>query len=343
MIVGVVQSEERFAGKREIICRPIKWFTSVRSSPRKMIRHQHVHTRGLHVPPDFHTHVLEDPTCEHSVGSEKQPCVLGERNSTRQTSITPLRLGRDNSSHSWPASSNLKEAGRACTVNVLMADRKLEAAIRALDENSARSLLLGAAEASPSLAKLILEASHDSEPVRDVVPVRDVDFDQLSKDAWHLLKTHQHSRLDAVATAFDAVRNIVVRIVSNTHGNTTFATKRSAMHTLRKIGKSIMLSPGPAAEEVRRRCKSDTMLTDAMSTVAGCMSIEEKIRLSEESNREFIVKLEELDQLSESNGMIFPDLDLILESLGPDGGVPGGSGTFARQQSNERTFQIAQV
>lgn len=193
----------------------------------------------------------------------------------------------------------------------------LKSAIDVLDEESARSLLLGAAEASPSLAALIREK------YRALVNRKRseaIDFDLLSKQAWKALHvTYQDGngsrQYEMAGEAFQEVRDIINDIANQVHLSSSFATKRSALHTLRKIGKSILLTPDTLGFEVKNKFGLDRIYTDTMWNVVSCMSLWERIDICEEEDGAFIEKMKELIQISEMMGPIFNDLQDVLDLL----------------------------
>ena len=82
---------------------------------------------------------------------------------------------------------------------------------------------------------------------------------------------------DASFDASASVVGCINQIVKRSPKEASLGTKKSALETLRKIGKSICLSgTSTLGHEVRKTFQYDTCLTDAMYNILKTMSVEER-------------------------------------------------------------------
>jgi hypothetical protein len=61
------------------------------------------------------------------------------------------------------------------------------------------------------------------------------------------------------------------------HADTSFGTRKSALETLRKIGKSIVLAPSTLGHEVLKQMQEDATLPEAMLAILASMTVEERL------------------------------------------------------------------
>ena len=196
----------------------------------------------------------------------------------------------------------------------------LETAIDALDATIIRSLLLGAAQANEHLASLIRE-QHDALLLKQSAIV--INFDWLSKESWKELNV-KYDRLrgskqyDRAGDVSDAIRENIEHIQHNVVAASSWGTKKSALGTLRKIGKSICLSSGVIPREVRNQLYCDDTLVNAMLYVAQCMKPSERDMMLEVDcdGTSFEEKLIELEALTED--ILFEGLEKVRLMLGHD-------------------------
>jgi hypothetical protein len=196
----------------------------------------------------------------------------------------------------------------------------LETTIDALDVEIVRSLLLGAAQANESLASLIREL-HDARLQKE--SARAINFDWLSKESWkelnvrydHLRDSKQYDRAGDVS---EAIRENIEHIQHNVMAASSWGTKKSALGTLRKIGKSICLSSGVIPKEVRKDLKCDDTLVNAMMHVTQCMKPSERGMMLEVDcdGTSFENKLIELEALADA--ILFAGLKEVRLLLGRD-------------------------
>ncbi|KXT00215.1 hypothetical protein AC578_7000 [Pseudocercospora eumusae] len=110
---------------------------------------------------------------------------------------------------------------------------------------------------------------------------RVIDFDDCSKEVWHTLNTKYRKlsgskQYDMSFDAFESVTGSIESIQSQVTRSSSYGTKLSALETLRKIGKSILLSNDCLGSEVRKLFGHDSSYVDAMMHIVECMSDEER-------------------------------------------------------------------
>ncbi|KAK5659484.1 hypothetical protein OQA88_685 [Cercophora sp. LCS_1] len=113
-----------------------------------------------------------------------------------------------------------------------------------------------------------------------------LDFDHYSKSAWRTLNTSHYTRLssskqyDASFDAFEEILECITSIQRQTMGNTksSYGTKLSALETLRKIAKTVLLGDDTLGHEVRKQFQWESALADAMLEITTSMTPEERLR-----------------------------------------------------------------
>ena len=188
--------------------------------------------------------------------------------------------------------------------------------IRTFDERKVRQILLWAAVSLGPVGKKIIEQRDE---ILKAESVKVIDFDHYSKSAWRELQQGQTGRgsrqyelgLDASVSVCETIREIS----EQTPAHASFGTKESALETLRKIGKSIVLRNGDSfAREIRKAFSGDNgPLDNAMVEIVDEMTEEEKTRMA--GNTEWVEKVEELIELG-SGYVMFEGLRGMLDSLG---------------------------
>lgn len=172
-----------------------------------------------------------------------------------------------------------------------------------------------AAKENESVAKGVRETYHEAVLLQASRPI---DFDHYSKSVWKEINTKYRSMsgsrqydasFDAYAVASKTIKDIAKQVVK--HSN--FATKQSALATLRKIGKTICLSEDTIGHEVRKQFQND-QLPRAMLLVVGTMTKNEVGRMC---THEFEGQMEELIELSESY-CVHDGLQQVLNALHAD-------------------------
>lgn len=84
--------------------------------------------------------------------------------------------------------------------------------------------------------------------------------------------------------SFDAaeeVKEIIESIGNEASGQRSFATKKSALETLRKIGEILVLAPSTLGSEVQKQFQYGDYLRDAMVGILESMSLDEKQDMAE--------------------------------------------------------------
>ena len=156
-------------------------------------------------------------------------------------------------------------------------DAQIAALVQSLEPDAMRSLLTVAAQKYPAVADLV---HVESIRLAKVEKEKVIDFDYLSKSAWRTLNVTYDRMRDSAAfqmsgEAYWEVKGCMKSIADRCPKAANFRTKKSALETLRKIGKSICLSDGVIGREVRQSFQSDHTLVDTMQRIAKSLSKEE--------------------------------------------------------------------
>jgi type II secretory ATPase GspE/PulE/Tfp pilus assembly ATPase PilB-like protein len=130
-----------------------------------------------------------------------------------------------------------------------------------------KRLILTLAQSDPVAANLVHHC-YDSHIRREQSKV--IDFDPYSKHIWSAINS-RYSRLsgskqyEKAFEVLDDVTGMISTISQKASAqHTSFGTKRSALETLRKIGKTICLSGDTVGHEVRKQFQHESALEDAM-------------------------------------------------------------------------------
>lgn len=123
-----------------------------------------------------------------------------------------------------------------------------------LDDNTIKRLLITAAEMYSAFDRLI-QIECKEKVAEELKRVRD--FDWLSKDAWKTLnvtyaKIRDSHAYELSGEAYGSIESSFDIIRRDCPSSASSKTKENALETLRKIGKSICLSDGTIAYEVRK-------------------------------------------------------------------------------------------
>ncbi len=192
--------------------------------------------------------------------------------------------------------------------------------IDTFDEQTLRTVLLAAAQRIPDAAALIVKKRDD---ILREESAKVIDFDSPSKVAWHALNNPRDSRngsrgYNAGIDAAICVSQTIAKISEQTPAHASFGTKKSALVTLRKIGKSIAL--GGRYDEFGSQVTQSLYteggpLEKAMRDIVDAMKEEEKAKMRDD--KEWIEKVKELVELGKDVDM-FETLEKMLEVLGLD-------------------------
>ena len=192
--------------------------------------------------------------------------------------------------------------------------------IDTFDEQTLRAVLLAAAQNVPDAAALVVNRRDD---ILREESTKVIDFDFQSKVAWHALNDPDDSRngsrgYDAGIDAAISVSETIAKIREQTPAHASFGTKKSALVTLRKIGKSIALGgrwDEFSSQVIKTLYTEGEPLDKAMLGIVDAMKKEEKANMR--GNKEWIEKVKELMELGKDIDM-FETLEKMLERLGPD-------------------------
>jgi hypothetical protein len=144
-----------------------------------------------------------------------------------------------------------------------------------------------------------------------------IDFDKYSKLAWKSMnaKFSRASGSRQYEKSFEVsgeITDCINAISDATPAHASFGTKKSALETLRKIGKSLSLCEGGTLEsELVKQWQMDNQLESTMMRIAQSMTVEERAAIM---TKEFQDKLIELETLS-SERCLFDDLKDIRAVL----------------------------
>jgi hypothetical protein len=170
--------------------------------------------------------------------------------------------------------------------------------IAALPVETVRSFLAAAAYRYSPIASLVLD---EHRKIVEAQQAKVIDFDHYSKSVWKVInvtysKLSGSRQYEASSEAIASVEGYIEAIGRDTPAHASFGTKKSALETLRKIGKTIALSTDVVAYEVRIQFQNESCLETTMLQIAKSMTEEER---TEVLTDEFEEKLEELEGLAE--------------------------------------------
>jgi len=199
--------------------------------------------------------------------------------------------------------------------------------IKLLPPAIVHDLLVSAAKECPEVGERIISA-RDQLIAAERAKV--IDFDRYSKSAWYTLNV-AYSRLsgskqfDKSGEAANDVVDTIESIANATPGHASYGTKKSALETLRKIGKSICLScTDVIGHEVVKHFQYETCLEKTMLQIAKGMTAAEHADMMRSG--EFEVKLRELEDLAKDH-CIFEKLPKVRKTLmGQNGEAEGDEG-----------------
>jgi hypothetical protein len=190
----------------------------------------------------------------------------------------------------------------------------LAAVVARLTQERVQALLVKAANRHPELHRQVMSEYH---AVVEKERARDWDFDEYSISTWRLLnKTYNNMRDSAIYTIAGEVLTEVCETIEDSiaglvHPYSSFATKQSAIVTLRKIGKTICLAEDYLGYEIRRRCQHDETLVKSMAAVLDAMTPQERVLLGPE----LVGNVEELVRLGAEYGIFDGMKKKVLDRL----------------------------
>ncbi|KUI65896.1 hypothetical protein VM1G_02372 [Cytospora mali] len=188
-------------------------------------------------------------------------------------------------------------------------DHTLTQMISGLDAKVLRDLIIKLAPSDPLLARAVEEAHREQAttpsqhpsaleqprrstrpaiPLSKMQPV--INFDAYSKSAWHALNdrkvlglsgSHQY---DAAGDVYDRICGCISAIGEKTRDDSPLGTKQSAIETLRKIAKTIILGEETVGHEVRKELQCDSDIADIIIRILESMTPEERIRTGKKAD-----------------------------------------------------------
>ena len=221
-----------------------------------------------------------------------------------------------------PRATKNEDLTSETSVKPSLDDVHIAALVRSLKPDATTNLLIAAAQIHPAVAGLVQrEVNRLAEIERKKVS----DFEYLSKSAWKTLNvTYDYLSaryaFDMSGQILSEVKGCWNNISDRCPKVASFETKKSALETLRKIGKSICLSDGAVGHEVRKDLQHDHDYVDVMRTIVEGLSQEETEALIPWCEE----KLVELKKLGDAN-YIFEGLGQIIGHFGNDMKDEGGS------------------
>ncbi|KAK8209266.1 hypothetical protein IWZ01DRAFT_542094 [Phyllosticta capitalensis] len=196
---------------------------------------------------------------------------------------------------------------------------QLDEALTNLNPELFEGILRQFAPQFPALRDCILRKYADEQ---DIIEGRVQEFDWQSKEVWSQLnKTHKKKsssrQFDLADDVDESIDNIICSISKKASKYPSYGTRKNAIMTLRKIGKSIALSVGVIPREVRKSYDSSpNNFDDAFLYLAKSFKSWERASIlkEEENIGSFEDKLVEL--IEDSRGYcIFPGLERSLRVL----------------------------
>lgn len=112
-----------------------------------------------------------------------------------------------------------------------------------------------------------------------------------------------------------SVANDIAAVATQTSRESSLITKKNALETLRKIGRSICLATGAVGDRVKEMLGPDRTFVDAIVKVAASFTEDDRRTLwAGGSGTEIVKRLEQLDELR-SCYRIFNGFDMALRLL----------------------------
>ncbi|KAH8158319.1 hypothetical protein CIB48_g9926 [Xylaria polymorpha] len=209
--------------------------------------------------------------------------------------------------------------------------------ISQLPNEALRHMLNSLAMTSPSVQNAIISYHQE---LMDLRRNHVVDFDQYSKAAWHVLNTSDYTRgsgskqYNASWDAKSEVQECITTIAEETHADSSYGTKLSALGTLRKIYKTVLLAGDTLGREVRMQFQNENCIADEMLRIVQLMSPGEQLRAgaTTDAKGSLAEKVRWVCDEADANCMqgsedLHVVLGLLLGKSGEIGGqhpVPGG-------------------
>lgn len=203
-------------------------------------------------------------------------------------------------------------------------DTSLNAALDSYSATELRQILRLAIQKHPSLASdLTLEPAQQSSHKAS----KSVNFVQHSNSVWHTLNAKQHSdptrEHQHADKAVQKIATDIHTVSSQVNRHSTLTTKKNALETLRKIGRSICLATGVVGDRVKAVLGTDKIFVDAIVKVAEAFTEEDRRTLwAGGSGTEIVKRLDQLDELRMCY-CVFDGFEVVLEVLKREDGMEG--------------------
>lgn len=163
----------------------------------------------------------------------------------------------------------------------------IEQMVGAIPEQSLRSLLCALAKneqtnyARSMLADTYTIHLQHLQALAAAERAKVINFDHYSKSAWKVLNVGFYAKLsgskqyEAAGDVFGQIAGCIESIGSQVSLDSSFGTKLSALETLRKIAKTVLLSTNCLGHEVRKEFQYDACLTTPLRNIAVYMDEDE--------------------------------------------------------------------
>ena len=106
------------------------------------------------------------------------------------------------------------------------------------------------------------------------------------------------------------------------HVNSSLGTKRSALETLRKMAKTLLMGgPDVISHELMKDFQEDPAFEDSMCHVIQAMNVEERAQMCRVNDGEILDKLDELVRLSRDHCVLegLPKVKALIQGTATDG------------------------
>ncbi|KAK5739426.1 hypothetical protein LTR17_005331 [Elasticomyces elasticus] len=265
---------------------------------------------------------MAQPQAEHETSSDHvQMIQLGP---SVTSAPSPAWPGFANQTSQQIYEMGMRHAQRLAAVSVTIVDH--------LDVPTVRSLLKTAVSESTDVSKHVWQAwqawqahqdlSDATAIAREERRTASLDFSQYSRKVWHVLNKKYISESERVEEnngwpATDEIRAFVLAILDETHAQSSYGTKKSAVITLQNIARSINVAPSRLGNEVIQNMSFDLTVPKAMQDILKSMSMVEKMLFSEciVGSSRFVDQVVELERISIDHGMWEGEIEKVVALL----------------------------
>jgi hypothetical protein len=186
---------------------------------------------------------------------------------------------------------SLPSCSKKATSSLTSVTDAVDAAIDALPLEIIKEILQSSARVHPDVAARLRHAHAylEYDESRKVI-----NFDHYSKTLWRAINSSYHLKgsyqVEAAGGIIRQVQDCINKIDKGAGDMASFGTKKSAVETLRKIGKSVCLTREVIGKEVRQEYQSGRGVDGVMLRILGGMTAEERASIG----TEFVDKCGEL-------------------------------------------------